>query len=133
MKAKNKEGRRRGAAEAAQEEPSPESGGQGELARSEQPNDRQAEPEMSGEIPSVNTFNKITQLHFVCVCVCVGACTHAVIETVRGVYSVYTVHSTLRTPSLYYVICSTYTSLSLFFLVVGTHTRARTHSHTHMA
>lgn len=64
MNAKNKEGRRRGAAEAAQEEPSLESGGQGELARSEQPNDRQAEPEMSGEIPFVNTFNKITQLHF---------------------------------------------------------------------
>lgn len=47
-------------------------------------------------------------------CVCV-------IEKVKGVYSVYTVYSTLRTPCLYYVIHSTYTDLQL-----GTHT----HTHT---
>lgn len=73
MRAKDKEGRRKGDAEAAQEETSQERGGQGELA-SEQPNDRQTEPEMSGEIPSVNTFNKITQLHSVCLCMCVCPC-----------------------------------------------------------
>lgn len=62
MRAKNKETGEHRDAEAAQEETSPESDGQGELV-SNQPNDRQTAPEMSGEIPSEHTFSKITQLH----------------------------------------------------------------------
>lgn len=62
----------------------PGEGEQGRALAREQPNDRQTEPEMSGEIPPVNTFNKIIQLRSVCVCVCV--CNW---ESQRGVFSLY--------------------------------------------
>lgn len=58
----------------------------------------------------------------VCVRACVPLCV-CVIEKVRGVYSVYTVDSTPRTPCLYYVIHSTYTDLQ------WEHTHMHTHTH----
>lgn len=62
---------------------------------------------MIGEIPSVHTFNKIIQLHWVfffSVLVCVCQRIHTQWYWDRGVYSIHTVYSTPRIPCVYYVI-----------------------------